>query len=355
MLSLCDSSDSMVGFSEFLDFNCYPYQRIDLWDNEVDYYRLLPNMVNNSGHVLVINEQVLQNLFQYDQKNLLCFLEKNYIWIWIDLDGFVITRTVVMEHVIKALDLIVLTGHLTIVYDAEPSYGHWTTLLHNVQTRQFPITYFMGGMSRVKHTCKLVNPNRKDFLLTTVQKKMSPHRTVLRNQLYARPVLADRGIIHFHRKQGAWIGDTSHQHTWNDGHLSMDLYSNAWTEIVPETLYRDGYFFTEKTLKPIVTKTPFFMVSTCGYLNYLHRLGFQTFGTLINEQYDLENRVQDRVKLMLDQLEDVVNNGTEDYVRACRPIVEHNYQRMSEIAGSWRHQLDEFYMRCLDEIQAFDH
>ena len=35
----------MAGFVEFLDFNCYPYQRIDLWNNKVDYYRLLPNMV----------------------------------------------------------------------------------------------------------------------------------------------------------------------------------------------------------------------------------------------------------------------------------------------------------------------
>ena len=94
------------------------------------------------------------------------------------------------------------------------------------------------------------NP-KKDFLLTTIKKKNRPHRDILWKQLTQRPELVDRGHCVYRNATDAWVGNTAAQHSWSDGNPSMDLYNNVWIELVPETLYKGGYYPTEKINKTI--------------------------------------------------------------------------------------------------------
>jgi len=64
-------------------------------------------------------------------------------------------------------------------------------------------------------------------------------------------------------------------------------YQNTGIEIVLETLFDDDRLqLTEKVLRPIACGQPFMLAATHGSLKYLHEYGFETFSTLINEDYD---------------------------------------------------------------------
>jgi hypothetical protein len=191
---------------------------------------------------------------------------------------------------------------------------------------------------------------QKDFLLTAIKKNSRPYRNILWQELNARQGLTNKGYAIFRANNDVYIGHEKKDTMWKWGVPSMDLYRNSWLEIIPETHYKGSYFFTEKTTKPIGTKTPFLVVSTCGYLEYLKSLGFQTFGSLINENYDSQYKIRDRIKLMLDQLEDIIKNGSESFYHASQSILDHNYNRLAEISGDWQNSTDKFIQQTLDEI-----
>ena len=79
----------------------------------------------------------------------------------------------------------------------------------------------------------------------------------------------------------------------HDSHASADYnnldYAQTGLEIVLETLFDDSRLhLTEKALRPIACGKPFMLVATAGSLEYLRSYGFETFGNLIDESYDLE-------------------------------------------------------------------
>jgi len=353
---LYDSRDHVRAISLYLEFNRCQHQRIDLWD--VDSSRLTINaeLIASSDTLLILDMHAFIEVITCEQSRLELelFLKNNLVWAWFDADGFVNLNRDRVRKVLDQLNLSIPMQGISLFLDAMPSRMHWINCLDKFCIRVFPVTMFMREVCRIRNsTVDKINA-RFDFLITTIQKPGRPHRRQLRDDLLQRPDLLSHGLVIHNRPTDTRAGDQPNHH-WGDGFPSMDLYQLCWTEIVPETLYRDGYFFTEKTNKPISTKTPFFVVSTAGYLNYLRSQGFQTFNSLIDERYDLEHRMQDRIRLMLDQLDDVVKNGAESFYHAAKSILDHNHQRLAEIAGGWQYQMDTFIYQCLDEIKAFDH
>jgi hypothetical protein len=80
-------------------------------------------------------------------------------------------------------------------------------------------------------------------------------------------------------------------------------YNNTEFEVVLETLFDDQrQQLTEKILRPIACKHPFIVASTPGTLEYLRSYGFQTFGEIFDESYDLIQdpfiRMQSIIKTM---------------------------------------------------------
>jgi hypothetical protein len=240
--------------------------------------------------------------------------------------------------------------------DAEPTVQYWSNQLKNIKLISMSQNFFMAPKPRIQaRACVKLNPTH-DYLLTTFKKPDRPHREILWNELNSRPGLIDRGIVSYRERNlidDQWKGLTSCEHNWNDGHASMDLYLDCFLEIVPETCYQDFYYFTEKTYKPIVTKTPFLMVSTAGYLQYLRGLGFKTFSSLIDEKYDQHSHIHNRVKHMVDVLEDIVQNGADDFYRASQDILEHNFSRLCEISGRWNYEFDSIMWNILEDFEQY--
>lgn len=339
------------------DYNEIKHNKISLWDNNVDFgrYDISSDIMSDTAAALVLHHNTLRELITWAQSKikLIEFLQSRSIWVWSDLDGFLGLCT--DQKIITDLDLLLPPGQLTLMIDSQPTLHHWSQHLKNIQLKIFPNSTLIK-MPRIWNASVEKTFATKDFLMVTHKKRSRPHRQHLIKELQSRPGLIECGQVAYRSTNARWVGHQPNQHiidpTGNKmpiwGHASMDLYLNCWTEIVPETLYKDGYYFTEKTVKPISTKTPFLAVSNKGYLQYLKSKGFYTFSSLISEKYDDQHRIQDRVRLLVDQVQDISRNGAKSFYTACNSILEHNHQRLAEITGSWTYSMDTFIFKELN-------
>jgi hypothetical protein len=339
---------------EYFSFNEYATIIDELWDSTRDLHGrhvINDTYLNSTGLLLVLDYTTLISLLSYPagMSQVEIFLKNNYIWVWQEIDSYGNLLNVVSKN--KNFYDLLSSKNVTFFVDAEPS----NCLLDNVNYVVIPVPV-LWNTPRIKDSIVTKESCEFDFMLTTFFKRSSVHRKILFNALsqntdvYNRGLISARSIKFKHKNYSEWVGDRPQQHSWHDGHPSMDLYLNSWIEIVPETYYKNGYFITEKTIKPIFTKTPFLMVSTCGFLEYLKRLGFKTFDTLIDESYDLEYRVEDRVKKLVDTLSIIIKNGAKEFYHESESILEHNHQHLAKINGLAQYQTDLMFRTQLEKI-----
>jgi hypothetical protein len=343
---------NITGITEYFDFNQISYSRESLWNPDVDQYgrsELPDDLIHNNSTLLILDYGTFINLCTWPTSltQLIEFCSNNNkIWVWSDIDGLI--TSILHQSTLLNLDKQLPSLCITVFVDGTVLNQHPLTKLCNIQIKTFPYNFFLHR-PRIqnaivdKHNCS------RDFMLTTVKKADRHHRDILWNQLNAIDGLIDRGHVNFGLGKNR-IGQQSHQHKWSDGYPSMDLYRDSWLEIAPETLYQDGYFITEKTVKPIATKTPFLTVSTCYYLEYLQQQGFQTFSNIIDESYDRQPLVEDRIRLMLEQLQDIIRNGSEAFYKECASVLEHNQNRLFEINGCKQYVTDIFIAKQLEQL-----
>jgi len=350
VVSRIDGIDILISY---LEFNQIEYTLDDLWDNDTNTHDLHPSLTQDNSTLLIVNDTIFYELCTWDSSRpqLVEFCNNgNKVWVWSDYDN--LTSAIIDSALITDLDSCVPAGSVHIFPDGSFTDNHPVNNLTNIRNHALPrATFETARRMRIfkakvdKHDCS------KDYMLTTSKRRSRPHRKVLWEQLTAIPGLLDRGHANYTIKSQVintpqWIGHQSPLHPTNtpghDCHPSMDLYSDSWLEIVPESLYRDGYFTTEKTIKPMVTKTPFLIVATRYQLEYMKQLGFQTFSSIIDESYDNEPRVEDRIKLMLVQLQDIIKNGTQAFYNECASILEHNQNTVLDIKGRMQHETDLF-------------
>jgi hypothetical protein len=100
--------------------------------------------------------------------------------------------------------------------------------------------------------------------------------------------------------------------THKDSNHSADFdsadYSKSDFEIVLETLFDDTRLhLTEKTLRPIACGQPFLLMATHGSLAYLRSYGFQTFGQIIDESYDLIINPKERMMSVIKSMKQIAS------------------------------------------------
>ena len=342
----------LTRLTEYFDFNQIEYKLDDLWNPNLDTYgrnELTSDILNNGPTLLILSGNIFLKLCRWEPSvtQLIKFCSKNNkIWVWDDIDSLI--GAIANQKIISKLDSHIPCDVISIFVDGEISNCHPLTELKNIQIKTFPYNFFLH-QPRIQNAIVNKHNCSRDFMLTTVKKPGRTHRDILWNQLNAIDGLIDCGYTNYGLGKTR-IGQQSHQHNWSDGHPSMDLYQDSWLEIVPETLYQDGYFITEKTVKPIATKTPFLTVSTRFYIEYLQKQGFQTFGNIIDESYDQQPIVEDRIRLMLEQLQDIIHNGSEEFYKECASVLEHNQNRLLEINGRKQYVMDVFIAEQLHQL-----
>jgi hypothetical protein len=367
-----------IGFiSEYLKFNQIPYTEVVLWNSKLDTYGrhcISDDLLSKSNQLLIIDLEVFCQLIEWEisHNQLSKFLQQNHLMVGYDGDSIHILQKTLYPKLdqdkLVRLNQCIPPQTITWVSDILLSDSHWIRQLSGINLLCFPsMTPAMGAVGGSPGFIGLPNAvtifprifgvgiNKtnasKDFLLTTINRRSAMHRKILWEQISCRPGLLQKGHAVFNTPATkSRIGLQSSQLGSNDSYPSMDLYLDSWLEVVPETLYKNGYYITEKTGKPIVTRTPFLMLSTKGYLQYLKNLGFKTFDTLISEKYDEQHRVQDRARLLVDQLEDITKNGAESFYRSSKSILDHNYLHLAQMVGTYQHNFDNFLFQCFYSI-----
>lgn len=118
--------------------------------------------------------------------------------------------------------------------------------------------------------------------------------------------------------------------------LPWRIYNNSWFSIVSESEVTREYF-TEKTAKPLLGKRLFVLFGAKGALRSLRKVGFQTFGSVIDESYDEIDDVETRFKRAWDQVEYLFHCDLTEVHEKILPVLEHNQRLMLEI--SWKDRM----------------
>jgi len=340
--------------TEYFDFNRIAYDQQVLWNTEVDPFGryVIPEQLTDT--LLIIDGVCLEQLLDWSvsRQQLLKFCQgNNHLWVFGRFD--MLMQLVKINRLLLEFDQDVFANKITLFSEAGISDRCRLLKLKNIKVKTWPY-HWQLYMPRIRNAIIDKISPAHDFLLTMIKKRSSPHRQVLWNELLTRPGLLNKGYASFRDSKNykkTFIGDVTDSNGAPSPAIpSMDLYLSCWLEVVPETLYKNGFFVTEKTIKPIATKTPFLVSSTCGYLDYLRSLGFKTFNTLISESYDKQYRIEDRMRLLVDQLESIIKNSSEDFYHASKPILDHNHNVLAEINGKWIYTMDCFINQCLAEV-----
>lgn len=114
-------------------------------------------------------------------------------------------------------------------------------------------------------------------------------------------------------------------------------------QIIFETRYHShcGIVLSEKLFKGFLYKTPFITFAQHGTIKTLNDLGFHTFGWLIDESYDEEINDKKRLKMILDEIERLLNTPMdvlEKKIKQYQPELEWNRQTIKRFA---EHHIDK--------------
>ena len=115
-------------------------------------------------------------------------------------------------------------------------------------------------------------------------------------------------------------------------YVPWKIYQQTQYSIIAETIGTGNCFFlSEKTTKALYARRLFVVFSNANFLKGLRRLGFETFGSIIDESYDENVLDFDRYRQITEQL---VYLSTQDYrqvYKKIKPILDHNHNRLFDL------------------------
>lgn len=185
--------------------------------------------------------------------------------------------------------------------------------------------------------------------------RMKPHRTqayefLQRNNMMSHGIVTyvnDHKINFATNDQSEWIweldGLENHRNVeWTVdrikyyGHnmslsqvMPLEVYNSSAYSLVCETNFESDYvFYTEKTVKPILARRLFVMLSHQYALARLRDMGFKTFHGIIDESYDDIEPAIHRHDAALEQLQWLCAQEQSTILNKCQDIVDHNFNLM---------------------------
>lgn len=113
--------------------------------------------------------------------------------------------------------------------------------------------------------------------------------------------------------------------------IPLDIYNQTAYTLVAETNSDNNFsFYTEKIVKPILSRRLFVVISGKNYLKNLKSLGFKTFSNVIDESYDAVDDNVTRWSSAMDQVKWLSAQNQENILAEIKTVTEHNYQLVKE-------------------------
>lgn len=128
------------------------------------------------------------------------------------------------------------------------------------------------------------------------------------------------------------------------------IYQQTWYSIICETVYlTDTFFMAEKFTKTVLAHRPFVLFGPPNYLHHLQELGFKTFGSVVDEDYDSEPVAEKRYSLAWAQVLSLSQQDPQQVYRTLAPVLQHNRQRLNSL---WQETVQSRTAQLLARIPA---
>lgn len=122
--------------------------------------------------------------------------------------------------------------------------------------------------------------------------------------------------------------------------VPWNIYNRCRYSIICETLGTgDAFFMSEKTAKAMFAKRVFLMFGNSGFLSNLRKLGFETFGDVIDESYDSNTLDFERFGLIKQQMVALSKQDYHKVMSKLQPVLEHNYNRLLGLQKEKRREM----------------
>lgn len=127
--------------------------------------------------------------------------------------------------------------------------------------------------------------------------------------------------------------------------LPIRLYNAARFNLVVETDIdeHDSFFMTEKTIKCLITGMPFVVVATPYFLKHLRGLGFQTYDSLWNEDYDNIRDFDQRINTVIRLCGDLQSLDWKKHQKNLEQIALHNRSQFSRLGDLASREFQQAY------------
>jgi len=136
--------------------------------------------------------------------------------------------------------------------------------------------------------------------------------------------------------------------TWGEIYLQAEPYIDTYFSLVTETVVEQPWpFRTEKIAKPLAIGHPFIVAANPGYYRDLHRLGFRTFGHLIDESFDSIQHHQDRMDRIVAVVRDLCQQDLDSFQKECYNVCKYNQQHLQELAPRLQAEFPEKFFKLV--------
>jgi len=115
-------------------------------------------------------------------------------------------------------------------------------------------------------------------------------------------------------------------HTGLSRVIPISVFNDTAYSVIAETDHDNTLsFYSEKTAKPMIARRLFVAFTGYQFLANLRRLGFQTFGAVIDESYDLIKNDRARYAAAFEQVKILCSRDQQEVYNTIKPVLEHNY------------------------------
>jgi hypothetical protein len=205
---------------------------------------------------------------------------------------------------------------------------------------------FLNGRARKHRTYLLqeLSPLLDQAIWTNLDSATGPVRTLdphYEYTAYQHNVIASRE------------GFVKHQlfnDEWGEIYLASAPYLDTYFSLVTETVFDYPYSFrTEKIWKPIAIGHPFVVAANAGYYRDLHRLGFRTFGHVIDESFDSIDNNLDRQARIATIVKDLCQQDLASFLDECYNVCKYNQQHLADMRQQVRAEFPQRFEQFINE------
>lgn len=207
----------------------------------------------------------------------------------------------------------------------------------------------LNGRARTHRTQLLAKLNSilDQGIWTNLDHSAGPVRLLDRRYEYdhvvSNTVLPESGFIKHHL----------FNNKWGDVYIKPELYQDTYFSIVTETVFDYPYSFrTEKIWKPIAIGHPWIAVANCGFYQDMHRLGFQSFGNLIDESFDSIDNNTDRLTRISEVIKDLCQQDLAAFLKECYNVCKYNQQHFAEMRIKVRQEFPNRFFQFIKQYQS---